>query len=357
MLRRAKLPLILLLLGVAAWVVYRASRSTEWTSFRSERFWQSLAGVQILWLALGVLLIYASYLFRSLRWREFLAPIKTASLANILTATLIGFTAVGLLGRPGEVVRPYLISRSEGVDLSSQFGAWTLERIFDALTVGMLIGVVLVISPPVPHSSSTGASVIARLKFTGIVLCAGGIVVAAVLARLRQFSPLIQRLASLSAWLVPQRYRQQFQTGLARVLGSFTEGLTAVGTVRQFGTCVALSLLVWLAILLAYRALVYAFGPPLSNLSLGAVVLVLAVTIVGSVAQLPAVGGGPQIATMLVLTQFFGIPLEIASTAAILLWAITFMAVLAPGLPLAAREGLTWQRLRSISRGDATAGR
>src|SRR3990170_326661 len=111
MLRRAKLPLILLLLGVAGWVVYRISRSSEWTSFRSERFWQSLAGVQISSLAWGVLLIYVSYLFRSLRWREFLAPIKTASLGNILTATLIGFTAVALLGRPGEVVRPFLIAR------------------------------------------------------------------------------------------------------------------------------------------------------------------------------------------------------------------------------------------------------
>ena len=134
MLRRVKLPLILLLLCGAAWVVYRISRSTEWASFRSERFWESLAGVQISSLALGVLFIYLSYFFRSLRWREFLAPIKTASLANIFSATLIGFTAVALLGRPGEVVRPFLIARSEGVGLSSQFGAWTLERIFDVLT-------------------------------------------------------------------------------------------------------------------------------------------------------------------------------------------------------------------------------
>lgn len=355
MLRRVKLPLILLLLGGAAWVVHHLSRSSEWTSFRSERFWQSLAGVQISPLVLGVLFIYSSYLFRSLRWREFLAPIQAASLTRIFTATLIGFTAVALLGRPGEVVRPFLIARNEGVGLSSQFGAWTLERIFDALTVGMLIGIVLVISPPLPISGSLGTRVVARLKITGMVLCAGGVVVAIILSRLRRFSALMERVALWSAWPVPQRYKHQFQTGLTRVIGSFTEGLTAVGSIRQFSTCMGFSIMVWIPVVLAYRALVYAFGPPLSRLTLGAIVLVLAVTIIGSMAQLPAVGGGPQVATMLVLTQVFGIPLEIASTAAILLWAISFMAVIAPGLPLAARQGLTWQRLRSISRGDAPA--
>ena len=76
----------------------------------------------------------------------------------------------------------------------------------------------------------------------------------------------------------------------------------------------------------------------------------MAVTITGSLVQIPGVGGGPQIATVLVLTQLFGIPLEIASTASILLWVLCFMIVLIPGLPLAVREGLTWQRLRTLAK-------
>ena len=133
--RRVKLPLILIvLLGGTAWLIYQGAQSREWLEFRSRRFWQSLAQVRLSYLTWGVLLIYCSYLFRSLRWREFLRPIKAAGLGNIFTSTLIGFSAVALLGRPGELVRPFLIARKEQVALSSQFAAWTLERIFDALT-------------------------------------------------------------------------------------------------------------------------------------------------------------------------------------------------------------------------------
>jgi len=42
--------------------------------------------------------------------------------------------------------------------------------------------------------------------------------------------------------------------------------------------------------------------------------------------------------------------LALAASAALLLWALSFMMVLIPGLPLTAHEGLTWQRLRSVAK-------
>ncbi len=87
----------------------------------------------------------------------------------------------------------------------------------------------------------------------------------------------------------------------------------------------------------------------MSHLDLGAVVLVLIAGATGSLAQLPAVGGGMQVVTVLVLTELFDIPLDVAASAALLLWAWTFMLVLIPGIPLAAREGLGWKGLRSLA--------
>lgn len=346
--RRAKLPLILLLLIGAAWAVYHTAQTSEWSSFRSERFWKSLTGLHISQVAWAVLFIYVSYFFRSVRWREFLAGPKVAGLAGIFTATLIGFSAVALLGRPGEVVRPFLISRQQPGSLSSQFGAWTLERIFDGLTLGMLIGIVLVVSPPLTQSSVFGASVVSHLQVAGTVLCAGGILAGIALARLRNFVALMPRLVQSVSRLLPPGSREKFQRGVGEALANFTGGLTAAGDLRQFAVCVGLSILVWIPVILAYRAVMQAFGSPLATLNWGAIVVLMAVTVVGSLAQLPAVGGGPQVASILVLKELFGIPLEIASTAAILLWSVSFLSVLLGGLPLAAREGLSWQRLRSI---------
>ena len=62
---------------------------------------------------------------------------------NLLSATMIGFTAITLFGRPGEFVRPYLIARKEQVPVTSQFAAWVLERIFDLLMALLLFAFAL----------------------------------------------------------------------------------------------------------------------------------------------------------------------------------------------------------------------
>ena len=62
---------------------------------------------------------------------------------NLLSATVIGFTAITLFGRPGEFVRPYLIARKEQVPVTSQFAAWVLERIFDLLMALLLFAFAL----------------------------------------------------------------------------------------------------------------------------------------------------------------------------------------------------------------------
>src|SRR5579884_529646 len=71
-------------------------------------------------------------------------PVKSrSSLANLLPATLLGFAAITLFGRPGELVRPYLIARKEEVPVSSQLATLLLERLFDLLMALLLFGFAL----------------------------------------------------------------------------------------------------------------------------------------------------------------------------------------------------------------------
>lgn len=350
---RVKVPVaVFVLLAGLAYVVVRIARSREWLEFSSDRFWRSLVQVRFSYVLLGASLIFCSYFFRSLRWREFLAPMKAGNLAgslgNIFASTLIGFSAVALLGRPGELVRPLLIARKENVALSSQLGAWTLERILDGLTIGIMMGVALLVFPPGDTTGAAGARTTTYLKTGGIIFCGGGLLLAGLLAQLRSNAQVLINLLRWFARALPLRYRSGFQRTLEQLLGSFAAGLASIGSASSFAVCAAFSVLVWIPVMLTYWVVAQAFGWPMSSLGPGAVVLLVAITVTGSLIQIPGIGGGYQIATVLVLTQLFGIPLEIASTAAILLWIICFMMVLIPGLPLAAREGLSWQRLRSL---------
>jgi hypothetical protein len=68
----------------------------------------------------------------------------------------------------------------------------------------------------------------------------------------------------------------------------------------------------------------------------------------GSAFQIPGVGGGIQIASVLGLTEVLGMPVELASSTAILIWVMTFLAVLPPALILLVHEGLSWAKLGQL---------
>ena len=48
------------------------------------------------------------------------------------------------------------------------------------------------------------------------------------------------------------------------------------------------------------------------------------------------------------LTEFFGVGIEAASGIALVLWIVTFVAIVPIGLVLAFREGIQWRNLRHL---------
>src|SRR6202022_3061198 len=76
--------------------------------------------------------LYISCFFRGVRWKIFFWPgRKDASILGLVPPTMIGFTGLALLGRAGELIRPYLIARRLNLPFASQVAVWTVERIFD----------------------------------------------------------------------------------------------------------------------------------------------------------------------------------------------------------------------------------
>ena len=61
-----------------------------------------------------------------------------------------------------------------------------------------------------------------------------------------------------------------------------------------------------------------------------------------------------RIVTILVLTEFYGLGLEEASSVALVLWAINFVVIIPVGLALAFHEGIKWRSLKHIESGTET---
>src|SRR5258708_444969 len=111
------------LLGVFAGAVYVAlfrGKPIDWALFL-----RTFSTVNIPLSLAGLLVVMLTYAGGALRWQVMLNPIKRdSSFRRILVATIIGFTAVVLFGRAGELVRPYLIATKERVPFTSQVAAW-----------------------------------------------------------------------------------------------------------------------------------------------------------------------------------------------------------------------------------------
>src|SRR5688572_25406811 len=110
-----KLLVILVLIGIALIVAYR-SRGWEfdWTLFFS-----TFRDVDIGWLLASVAATFSTYVIRAVRWKTLLRPLKEIAFDAVLGATLLGFSAIYVLGRPAELVRPVWLSRRENVPFSA----------------------------------------------------------------------------------------------------------------------------------------------------------------------------------------------------------------------------------------------
>jgi uncharacterized protein (TIRG00374 family) len=333
--------LVVAVLAAAAVAVLLAYR---WRELRFE--WSEFAGtfrqLRWAWVALAAALALATYLGRALRWQVLLRPVQPrSSLGGLVSATAIGFTAIVLFGRAGEPVRPYLIALKERVSFSSQIAAWLIERMLDLLTALLIFGFAL--SQVDQAAVSVGPALAWVLRVGGYVAAAAGLASLGILAAFLHLSGAMRRrLLDALAFLPPPKRER-----LERIVEAFAQGMESA---RNGGYIVLLafySLLEWTLIVLCNVSLFRAL-PATASFSLRDVVIFVGFAAFGAVVQIPGIGGGVQVVSVVILRELFGLPLEAATGLALLIWIVTFVVILPFGLALAFHEGLTFGKLRKL---------
>jgi glycosyltransferase 2 family protein len=393
---------IFVVLAALVYLQVQHWRSFDWAKFRAA------SHVHPLQIIIAIALIYLTYLLRAWRWKVFLKPICRTKTSRMIAPTFIGFAGLALLGRPGELIRPYLIARKERVPVSSQVGVWTIERIFDIGAFTVLMTIDVFFSATIRANPYVG-----KFRLVAIALC-GCVALMAFIALV-----ILHRGDQVAAFL--HRVTSRISTTLAhhvdQKVRAFGAGLNTIAGVGSFIQLVVLSLAIWFLIALAYREVAHSYPPEivdeanflvvdantaklanlpdlegqeltpdtieqlrpalkskgyeiqehgdnlwlvrrgkrikkigdhphLSDMDISHVLLLMGFSMVGSIAQLPAVGGGSQLAVIGALQVIYRIPPELAVSCGILLWLVTFMACVPVGLTLAHREHLS---LRKIS--------
>jgi hypothetical protein len=348
---------------VASAVVFLVLVALLYLQFRTWRNfdWALLVQFHIKWQHIihGILLIYLAYILRAVRWKIFLRPVtKDASIVGLVPPTLIGFTALAILGRPGELIRPYLIARHTNLSFASQVGVWAVERIFDVggFTV-LLVGAIFL--PSKLHAFAQDAPYEVRhwIYLTGYAL------IALVIGLLTGAVLMSYRGSKIAQW-VENRFSHLAENlghRIAQKIREFTIGLDTIHGPFAFLQLAAVSVLMWWIIALSYKEVTAAYGAPMYAMSTTKVLLLMGSSMIGSMVQLPGVGGGSQLATISAMDHVFHlVPKELAVSCGIMLWLVTFVAVVPLGLLLAHRERLSLRKLSAESaeaEESATAGR
>lgn len=305
------------------------------TGFAWDVFLSKFAKMDWWWLSASIVLLFLSYLGRALRWEVMLKPLQTKpNLWNITSATIIGFTGVVLLGRAGELVRPYLISAKERVPFSSQMAAWFLERIFDLLMVLLIFGIALARMPTGVHLLRTGGYLLASIGVTCIVL----------LVAFRNFAGPAQSRILAAVSFLPER----FYVRVEKILRAFVQGMECTRESRFLALLVVYTIVEWVIILGQYYCIFRAM-PDTAWFGLDQIMMFIGFVAFGSVVQVPGIGGGVQVASYLVLKEILSIPPEAATAMAILIWLLTWVVVVPFGLACAFHEGIKWKKISNIT--------
>lgn len=334
----------LVVLAGILWMLRRFSVDAGIQHFQTAGFWQTVAGANHMYLLVSAVAIGITYALRAYRWQTMLRPTRDTNFYNVLVGTLIGFAGVGVIGRPAELLRPYLIARKEGMAVSSQLGAWTLERILDSLAIVALLGLSLWLWPPEIAAGSTASHLLAGFQRAGSILLLVTLAAGIVLTILHYWPSIARSVLNALIRPLPEKLRGHLHS----IFDHFISALAVIGDLPNLLRALSSTALVWFCVLVSYWAAAQSLGEPVSSIRLGGLTLVMLSSGLGSMAHLPAVGGGIQIATVLSLTHLFNIPLPVATSMALFVWVITYLLVLIPALPLAAREGISWRNFSTL---------
>jgi uncharacterized protein (TIRG00374 family) len=322
---------VFVVLAVLVYLQFRTWQNFDWARFRETRPQKWMHVLH------GIALIYLAYVVRAIRWKIFLRPVRPqASSASMVAPTIIGFTGLALLGRPGELIRPYLIARRQNLPFSSQLAVWAVERIFDigAFTI-LLVSAIFVAAGP------------RSLPFYNRFREGGFLLIALVAAISLAAAAVHWKGEDIADWIERRFSHLAANLGhkIATRVREFRSGLNTIHDPLSLIMLVLLSLLMWFMIIMAYQEVAHSYGVAILNIRRSQVLVLMGASMIGSMVQLPGIGGGSQLATIATLHRVFDVPPELAASCGIMLWLVTFVAVVPVGLLLSHHERLSLRKL------------
>ncbi len=326
---------------VAIAILWWFGRQLNWAEVT-----QSVTRANPILLLVAVAVVSVAYLFRAVRWQALLAPLAPAKLHDLFIATTVGFGAVFLFGRMGEVVRPVVLPlRDPTIRPSASIVTIMVERIYDLLAVIVLFAANLLwLKAP-----AGGAVEFDRVRIVGVVLLALALAMVIALTLFRRNSEWVMRIARTlleGRRFVPNRvYR-----AVMSLLEQLARALRVLVDARELAITTGWTALVWAGITVANLLVIRAFG---LNFGLSETIFVLGWALVGSLVPTPGGAAGAFHAATAGALILLGVARDTAAAISIVMHLVDFGPALIVGLIYVMRGDINLSRLRAMTSSEA----
>ncbi|MGC8594519.1 MAG: lysylphosphatidylglycerol synthase transmembrane domain-containing protein [Candidatus Kryptoniota bacterium] len=305
-------------IGIAAIFIFFAFRSISLTVLIRDA---SKANFYILILA--TLVVLFSHFVRALRWRVILNEIKdNVSVSNTWGSIMVGYLFNNFVPRLGEVVRAYTTGRIEEISVSAVLGTIVLERLFDMLSAGILLGIALLTY----HGDIISS--FPFLRTAGIILIFGSVTTCVFLyissasGRFRKF------LLSAIKFFLPTKLASRVQ----KTILSFMESFSILRSSKRLLKISIYTALIWLIYVYTMYIPFFAFQFQTAlHLNFYDAFILILITSIAWMIPSPGATGVYHLFISKALITLFGVPEDEALAYAVLTHLFAYLAITVVG--------------------------
>ncbi|HET6511225.1 MAG TPA: lysylphosphatidylglycerol synthase transmembrane domain-containing protein [Candidatus Kapabacteria bacterium] len=320
--------------------LYLAARGVKF-----EELWSAMKDASLMIIILGVVVMFMSHYVRSWRWKMFLRPMKDPTRVSSAFRALIAAYGVNkVIPRSGDIVRPLVYWKREGVPLSGTIASILIERLSDLIGLSLVLSIVFMLFLP---DIQAGLPELGNAAFLIMSVCTAAFIFGVLIL----FSE--DKTLKVVHFLT-KRLPEKFRLMVERAAYSFAKGLHHARTGMVLPLIIG-TLGIWLLYAASLYVSLFAFDDP-QLLAVGIKGCILLQALSALAFLIPTPGGiGPYHAAISgALTSIFGVSPDVAMAYATLTHAANYIITAVVGIGFVLAEGVSLGDLSNATKGKAT---
>lgn len=291
-------------------------------AFKGVRFadlWVSIKSANYFWVLLLIPLNIVMNWMKAERWAYLLSPIKSRISKRILFAgVMIGYAINNVLPRVGEIVRPYVVGKREGISVSSTLATVVVERILDFMSFFFITCIVLFLYPYALDPFAGNPKLTRPLFLFGSVISL--IIFVLLYFRANEFFRFLGGIFKF----MPSKYYKRIN----EILESFYKGFAVSKVHDKFWIILLQSFVIWGINALIMYVPFFAFDAlSKPGMDFGAAVVLLVITSVAWIMPAPGAMGTYHSFLVFAMIKLYSIDLTTALSYAIITHEIGYIVI------------------------------